>query len=773
MPTAPGLRSCLLLLGLALAGLLPGCGQPVREDRTIQFSSNGSQVGFQHANDGVFLADPAGGPPRKIFQPESNVIAVSTPLWSPSGKEVIFLTATSPGQQPQTLGLNGSPDDPAGRLFYQGPITYTCWKYAASGGEGVKPQKLFSAALDHAGYVGANLAVRWHPREPKLYFLSQVGSNHVGLYEWDLATSTQTQAFPHTAEGMIFDWTPDGAYLACVLGFNQNNAAVSGIWIGKPGGAPWWQVAENLTRPELPSLLEVLRASRPVFNKDGSTFAFVGSTTVPTTPNASPDVVNAVYLGNVVRRSTIMLTHGKANYRDLVWQPDGKLLGLVQAAGVSGSLHTLNANGALSPPLTAQPVRQFVGWNHQGDELAYITPERISTQQKDYWSFLLVPDLLARDAVVLESGGDKEKTLLDGLRVTFPQWSPTENKLSLWVTFAPSYRSWLWLFLRYGLRPGDPAAIFDVAAGKLSWMAVNDFEKTQVGRYYHLKQNYQQAWVWYEKGKGAGTPIAGMLTSAGLPVVNEQLFYEFLCLTKLGRAAEAEARRTRFEASFSEAPQGQAGAAQPANPPLIPEVADRKDFYVPLMRDFLIAEVFLSLDAADEAAVFFRSELGKANTEPKRLSAAITLGQVLLIQGKQTEYAELCATMLAPLVIKNAKNSGTRPQQGSVTDMILVSSLAPLAASDFVKQLPPAAVERRLPAWRKLSSEAAQTNAGPMVDYILLAALARIDNQAELAAVRARLTGTPPPIPAMAGTHSDWNAGLAEFRKQLGQMLGW
>ena len=93
--------------------------------------------------------------------------------------------------------------------------------------------------------------------------------------------------------------------------------------------------------------------------------------------------------------------------------------------------------------------------------------------------------------------------------------------------------------------------MFDVASGKLNWLAVNDFEKTQVGRYFHLKKDYQQAWGWYEQGKGVGAPVPALLpTMTGLPIANEQLFCEYLCLTKLGRAAEAEACRNRFEATF-------------------------------------------------------------------------------------------------------------------------------------------------------------------------------------------------------------------------------
>src|SRR5438477_7327234 len=77
---------------LVCALLAAGCGQPVREDRSIAFAPD-QRAGFQHGRDGVYIADPAGGPPVRIFQPGPDVVAVSPPQWSADGRKLIFTTA--------------------------------------------------------------------------------------------------------------------------------------------------------------------------------------------------------------------------------------------------------------------------------------------------------------------------------------------------------------------------------------------------------------------------------------------------------------------------------------------------------------------------------------------------------------------------------------------------------------------------------------------------------------------------------------------------------
>src|SRR5207237_7840383 len=80
----------LVVILMSLGG--SGCGQPVREDRSINWSQEGQGVGFQHGKEGVFLADKQGNKLRKILQRSDGVLATSTPLWSPEAQKLIFTT---------------------------------------------------------------------------------------------------------------------------------------------------------------------------------------------------------------------------------------------------------------------------------------------------------------------------------------------------------------------------------------------------------------------------------------------------------------------------------------------------------------------------------------------------------------------------------------------------------------------------------------------------------------------------------------------------------
>ena len=74
---------------MVLFAVLAGC-EGVQEDRTIEFSAGGESVGFQHGEQGVFVAEKGGTGLKKVFQPGDDVLATSTPLWAPKGRRLIF-----------------------------------------------------------------------------------------------------------------------------------------------------------------------------------------------------------------------------------------------------------------------------------------------------------------------------------------------------------------------------------------------------------------------------------------------------------------------------------------------------------------------------------------------------------------------------------------------------------------------------------------------------------------------------------------------------------
>jgi hypothetical protein len=202
----------LLVLCIALAGC-----EGVREDRTIEFSAQADSVGFQHGDQGVFVADKGGAGLKKVFQPGADVLATSTPLWSPKGRKLVFTTARAAEgdravlaqAQTQVQGLlrGGSEPDPAGDVFVQVSVIYTCWlRDDETGGP---PTKLFDAHCDHVGYVAANLAVRWHPQGDRVLHVEHVSSGKHGIFSYDLKTKATQRIFAHESPALIFDWSPD------------------------------------------------------------------------------------------------------------------------------------------------------------------------------------------------------------------------------------------------------------------------------------------------------------------------------------------------------------------------------------------------------------------------------------------------------------------------------------------------------------------------------------------------------------------------------------
>ena len=820
--TASSLRPAARVGLLSLVLVLIGCGDAVREDRTIEFSPGADSVGFQHGEQGVFVADRGGGGLKKVYQPGADVLATSTPLWSPQGRRLIFTTAravdadaaASAGAQAQVRGLlrSGSDPDPAGDLFIGVPVVYTCWLRDEAQGD--PPVKLFDAKCDHVGYVAANLAVRWHPQGDRVLYVDTVASGRHALFAYDVKTKASRKVFPHEAPAIVFDWSPDGRHLACVLGSagagRGAGADRDGLWIGQPDADPatWWHVpnAHEPAQAELGSLLERLRATRPAWTADARSFAFV--THRPGSSQGDPGE-SQLWLGRLAGRQIEQIAREPARLHDLHWSPHGERLGLVRSRieprpfalatpkappSELATLHIWDRAGGLSGPLNHRPVRRFAGWCAAGDHLAYVVPGEVLGAEDPLWSFLLVPDPLACDAVVIEDGTDPgpgtTRPVFSGLRVTFPYWSPSlsDEVLSLWCTFSPSHRSILSRFLGGGLRSCDPAALLDARTGTLAWMAVSPLEEVQIGHYHQIKHAYDEAWQWYQRAEAAAprpasTPepepnsatewLGRFFSPRGIAV------FQFHCLTKLGREDEARTRLESFRKTYppplpsGRAPNGETSAASlgfPLDQPWFREAMQPGGLCTRLLQDLYIAEVMLSLDASDDARAYFRSLVApsSAETDAARLSAAVVLSQILLLERKHDEYAELATETLAPLLLKLRRSL---PAQGSsnvlevtrhVPDLVGGVALLPLTSTRFLAGLSSAGLESLAMRWETLRSQAHDDLERLAVDLVLEASYRQLDQPLERRRAVARIEHNPVVKDAGARVGTDLARGVTD-----------
>jgi len=365
-----------------------------------------------------------------------------------------------------------------GRRYAAVPVRYTCWLYDPSAAGGA-PERLFEAACGHPGYVAAGLAVAWHPDGRRLDFVDRSGPGRHQVRTFDL-TARRSEPVPlPSAEHVCLGSATGQRHRSVLLG---GAAGQSGLWVeGEAGG--WWRVPDS--EPEA-AHLEELRRRLPRWSRDGRKLAFVAGTALRVCDTATRRTDQWLDAGDSPASAGLWWgdPHPSAS---LHWHPDGSRIGLVR-----GSRLGLVGPAGWLGELTDSPVVSFAGWDAGGRWAAYVTAEPLpyAADPPDSqagpsdllpaiagapWATLFVPNPAARSAVrFADADGKNPRVAVSGLRATFPHWSPTEPRLSVWLTVEPPYR--LAAGGRFGMPPGDPAAVLDPDTGALDWLPVSGTE---------------------------------------------------------------------------------------------------------------------------------------------------------------------------------------------------------------------------------------------------------------------------------------------------------
>lgn len=768
---------------IALPILLIGCGQSTTEDRTIQYSGNGQTVAFQHGNEGVYVADKTGGGLSKVFQPDETILATSPPLHSPVDDRLIFLTARRPDGSPRanTPGLS---DPPEGKTFHKEPVHYTCWLREAPAEENApQPRQLFTARCDDVGYVAAGLGARWSPDGDSIMYVAELPEDlgrHT-LHAFDLKTGTSRRVFPQKFDALVFDFSPRGSTLICAGCRSRENPVQLEIWSSSDRRYGAWHsvpVAGAFAVSESFSHLRALRDRLPVWTADESHLAraehFPG-------PSADEPGSWLLQLRSNVDGEPTLIQESAHAFRDLHWSPDGRRLGYVETQeGESGLLRIYDTVGRVITPANDQAVRRFAGFDASGIRLAYVVADGAGLPaNRVNWSLLLLAAPLARDRVLVADAGLEEsaRDVFSGMRVTFPKWSPVEGRLSLWLTFSPRYLSLFSLFRNWGLWRGDPAATLEVQTGEISWMAVSAAEELQIGHYHLLKRDYARAWEWYERASKSLPPrkppqqIVEALEQFGAP--DRPDVFQYLCLKKLGRNAEARQKLAEFDARFSTDLLRKAGdpTQRQVMESLLSQFGSNVNLILHLVRDLYIAEVFLSVDAIDDALEFFSVAAEPVESPEQQLSRAFALSQLLLADDDQAKYLAHCTSELVPLILKQWRPAAGDPNaeaQNSALSFFGSLALAPLFSTTFIATLEEADLAAGVDKWEVLRRQTGENRPLLAIDLFLQVAECRLGRDATAGAVAKRIASNPETSKAFP--NGDW---ADEIEKLFQAVHGW
>ena len=168
----------------------------------------------------------------------------------------------------------------------------------------------------------------------------------------------------------------------------------------------------------------------------------------------------------------------------------------------------------------------------------------------------------------------------------------------------------------------------------------------------------------------------------------------------------------------------------------------------------------LSIDAGEDAEHDFQAVVsaGPAEPEAARLSAAIVLSQILLLEGKYDQYADLATVTVAPLLLKLRRP--LRPAQASssaqdlnrlLPDIVGALALLPLTSQTFLSELTRDRLVSAAKRREALRDEAKDDHAHFAVDLVLEACYRQLGQEPKRREAEVRIKHSP----ALAAAPSD------------------
>ncbi len=675
---------------ISAALLLPGCSSGVREERTIEFSSSGSQVGFQHGDSGVFLSNVDTGKAESIYSLQPGEIVASAPQFS-ADDSVIFAVASLDGKG-EYAGDERSWDSASdGRRFFAAPTKYKCL-YRKPGDSG-QPHTLFDARCDHTGYIAANLAVRWHPDGQSIWYVDSDAPGSLAIFEYKIADESVRRITDFDAAAIAFDFSPGGKYVTCASLSPDGSEKI--VRLSPVDSIEWKQLPQSgLAGQPTGDWLQQLRQALPHFSPDDT--ACVYEARLSETKRATDSDVqwsSRLVRYNVNSASATKLWESSGDIRDIHWHPSSNWIAFVDSDNQLQCTPAGEATRNLSSVKQLQAsVRTFAGFSADGKWIAY-TIALPASEQKSTYLFSTVDG--ARDQVFL-AGFDSQNAAvtspaapaIEGMRLTFPHWSSEGTRLSLWATYAPSHTSRLSTIAPWSLAAGDPAAIVSASDLSVTWMPINPIEEAQIGHYFLLHRKNETAAEWYVKSMDRREPMEPIKLSQWQLFQQQSIqlkdatFFEYICLSRLGKQTEAQERLAIFDANFVLDEEDAVGVLNTNSQDEDDQerwaelVSELSNSCLPMLKAAYITEVYLSLNAADEGIGYFAG-INETNQSPwQRYANALCHAHLILATGDRQRYASFVLSDVMPAF--EAVDQPDLPTDGLLSDQADLESLVPI-----------------------------------------------------------------------------------------------